>query len=143
MTYWAWALFGLGLLVVEVATPGGLFALFFGVSALLVALMVGLGWAGPAWMQWLLFSAIAVVALIALRRPLAARLGPKVGSRPVDSLVGEAGVALEAIGVGALGKAELRGASWSARNAGAAAITPGQRVRVDRVEGLTLHVHAE
>lgn len=143
MAYWAWALLGFGLLVVEVATPGGLFALFFGVSALLVCLLVGLGWGGPAWMQWLLFSSIAVVALVALRNPLKARLGTKVGTRQVDSLVGESAIALEPMAVGAVGKAELRGTGWSAKNSGAEAIDKGQRVKVDRVEGLTLHVHRE
>lgn len=143
MTYWAWALFGLGLLALEVATPGGLFALFFGISALVVALLVGLGWAGPAWSQWLLFSAIALVALGLLRKPMRARLGPKAGARPVDSLVGETAVALQPIPIGEIGKAELRGTGWSACNSGATAIEKGQRVRVDRVEGLTLHVHAD
>ena len=49
----------------------------------------------------------------------------------------------EDIAVGELGKAELRGTSWNARNAGAEAIAKGQRLKVDRVDGLTLHVHAE
>jgi membrane protein implicated in regulation of membrane protease activity len=142
MVYWAWILLGLGLLVVEVATPGGFFALFFGVSALIVGGLVGLGWAGPAWMQWLLFSGVAVVALALLRKPLQARLTRGSG-RPVDSLAAETATAVEDIAVGATGKAELRGTSWSAKNGGAEAITKGQRLRVDRVEGLTLHVHKE
>jgi membrane protein implicated in regulation of membrane protease activity len=142
MVYWAWILLGLGLLVAEVATPGGFFALFFGLSALVVGALVGVGWAGPAWMQWLLFSGIAVVALVLLRKPLQARLTRGTG-RPVDSLAAETATALEDIAVGAIGKAELRGTSWSAKNGGAEAIAKGQRLRVDRVEGLMLHVHRE
>lgn len=143
MVYWAWALLGLGLLVVEVATPGGFFFLFFGFSALLVALLVGLGWAGPAWMQWLLFSALSVVALALLRKPLQARLTPKDGARVVDSMAGETAIAQDDIAIGAIGKAEMRGTTWSAKNAGAEAIAKGQRLKVDRVEGLMLHVHRE
>ena len=143
MVYWAWALLGLGLLVLEVATPGGFFAFFFGFSALVVALLVGLGWAGPAWMQWLLFSALSVAALALLRKPLQARLSVKDGGRPVDSLTGETALALEDVAIGAIGRAELRGTSWSAKNAGAEAIAKGQRLKVDRVEGLMLHVHRE
>src|SRR5262245_22608494 len=143
MVYWAWILVGLGLLVVEVATPGGFFALFFGVSALIVGALVGLGWAGPAWMQWLLFSGVAVVALVLLRKPLQTRLARGGPGRPVDSLAAEPALALEDIAVGGTGKAELRGTSWTARNGGAEAVTKGQRLKVDRVEGLTLHVHKE
>ena len=45
MEWWMWVLVGIGLLVVEMATPGGLFALFFGVGALVVAALslVGVG----------------------------------------------------------------------------------------------------
>jgi membrane protein implicated in regulation of membrane protease activity len=142
MAYWAWAILGILLLAAEVASTT-FFALFFGVGALLVALLVGLGWAGPAWMQWLLFSAFSLVALALLRGPLRGRLNLHGPQRPVDSLVGEAGSALEDIAAGAIGKAELRGTTWSARNAGADAVAKGQRVKVDRVEGLMLHVHKE
>lgn len=142
MVYWAWILLGLGLLVVELALPGGFFALFFGLSALIVGGLVGLGWAGPQWMQWLLFSGISIVALAILRKPMQKWLHPK-GLGKVDSLSSEAAIALEDIAVGELGKAELRGTSWNARNAGAEAIAKGQRLKVERVEGLTLHVHTE
>jgi membrane protein implicated in regulation of membrane protease activity len=143
MAYWAWLLLGVGLLAIELATPGGFFAFFFAVAGLLVGLLVALGWAGPAWMQWLLFSVLSVVLLTLLRKPLQARLGLDREAKPVDSIPGEAALALEDIAVGAIGKAELRGTSWNARNGGASAIVKGQRLRVDRVEGLTLHVHTE
>ncbi len=143
MVYWAWVLLGLGLLVVEVAIPGGFFALFFGVSALVVALLVGLGWGGPPWMQWLLFSGLSLLALVVLRKPIQAWLSVGGSGRAVDSLAGETALALDDIAIGAMGKAELRGASWSAKNAGAEAIAKGQRLKVDRVEGLMLHVHRE
>jgi membrane protein implicated in regulation of membrane protease activity len=143
MAYWAWLLLGVALLAIELATPGGFFAFFFALSGLLVGLLVALGWAGPAWMQWLLFSAISIALLGLLRRPLQSWLESKRRSQPVDSIPGEAALALEDIAIGALGKAELRGSSWTARNGGASAIVKGQRLRVDRVEGLTLHVHTE
>jgi membrane protein implicated in regulation of membrane protease activity len=94
-------------------------------------------------MQWLLFSVLSVALLALLRKPLQSWLEVKRRGRPVDSLAGEAALALEDIAVGAIGKAELRGTAWSARNCGALAIQKGQRLRVDRVEGLTLHVHNE
>jgi inner membrane protein len=57
MTWWWWTLVGLGLLLVEIVTPGGLFALFFGAGALAVGALVAVGLGGPAWFQWLLFCA--------------------------------------------------------------------------------------
>ena len=143
MVYWAWLLFGLGLLVLEVATPGGFVALFFGLAALMVGLLVGLDLAGPEWMQWLLFSGLSIATLAVLRKPLQSRLGVKASGRPVDSMVGEAAVASGDIAPGEIGKAEMRGTSWSAKNTGTEAIVAGQRVRVSRVEGLMLNVHRD
>jgi membrane protein implicated in regulation of membrane protease activity len=52
-------------------------------------------------------------------------------------------VAREALVPGAIGKAELRGSVWNARNAGREALAAGQRARVERVEGLVLQLRAE
>ena len=38
---------------------------------------------------------------------------------------------------------EFRGCSWSAVNGGRSVIAAGERARIDRVEGLTLVVHAD
>jgi inner membrane protein len=143
MAWWLWMLLGLGLLVLEVATPGGFVAFFFGLAGLLLGLLVLLGWAGPLELQWLLFSGLSIGALVLLRKPLQARLGTTQPTRAVDSLVGETALALDDIAVGEIGKAELRGSTWTARNGGAAAIVRGRRVMVERVEGLTLWVHSE
>jgi membrane protein implicated in regulation of membrane protease activity len=44
---------------------------------------------------------------------------------------------------GEVGKVELRGSSWSARNVSETALTPGARCRVLAVEGLMLKVAPE
>jgi len=49
----------------------------------------------------------------------------------------------EAVAPGGVGKAEMRGTPWTARTNGGAALSPGQRCRVERVEGLTLWLRAE
>jgi len=139
MTWWVWLLLGLGLLAAEAATPGGFVALFFGIGAIVVGILAGLGIAGPPWLQWILFSGVSVISLALLRRPLKARLsGGSVAA--VDSLVGEEAVVLEEIAPGGVGKVELRGSTWSGRSASAAALPAGFRARVERVEGLTLWV---
>lgn|SRR5262245_47802889 len=143
MAWWLWVLVGLFLLALEAATPGGLFFLFFGLSGLAVGVLVAVNWGGSLAIQWILFTAIAAVALIALRRPLKARLNVDGVHKPVDQLSEQVAVALEDLPAGAVGKVEHRGSPWSARNAGPAAIARGQRCRVERVDGLTLWVRSE
>ena len=143
MVWWLWVLLGLGLLALEMATPGGFFALFFGLGALVVGGLTGAGAAGPAWMQWLLFSALSIVALALLRRPLQVHLNVRAGGHAVDSLGGTAAVALEEVPAGGMGKVELRGSAWSARNSGDRPLTRGERCTVEKVDGLTLWVRAE
>lgn len=140
MSWWVWVLFGIGLLVVELVTPGGLFALFFGVGALLVAALAAFG--APAAVQWLAFTTVSVVLLATLRRSLQQKLF-RAPAAAVDSLVGEQVVLLGDLAEGGEGKAELRGVPWTARLASGGALRKGQRGRVERVEGLTLWVRAE
>ena len=142
MLWWIWILLGLGLLVLEMATPGALFGLFFGLSAILVGAITALGWGGSQGFQWLLFSGIALLMLVLLRSPLKARLNVDGKHKAVDTLVGNAGVVLEDVPAGGVGKVEVRGSAWSAR-ATVGSLAKGQRCRVDRVDGLTLWVLPE
>jgi membrane protein implicated in regulation of membrane protease activity len=139
MSWWMWVLLGVVLLAVEIVTPGGLFALFFGLSAVLVG---GLAAAGveAAWLQWLLFAALGVLLLVALRRRLQARIG---GGPEVSGLVGEVAFPREDLAPGATGSADLRGTPWTARNESGVSLARGQRCRVARVQDLTLFIRPE
>lgn len=144
MPWWLWVLFGLGLLLLEILTPGGFYVLFFGLGAIVVGVLVGLEVSGPDWFQWLLFSGFSIVSLLLFRSPLLAKF--KTQERQVsdiDSLVGEVVTLLEDLPPGAIGKAELRGTAWNARNGGEHGLQKGQHCRVQRVEGLTLWVRAD
>ena len=142
MLWWVWILLGFLLLLAELLTPGGLYLLFFGASAIFVGLLAGLNLVGLPWMQWLMFSVFAVLALSFFRRPLLKRFRPATMTQEVDSLVGQVAIALDDIAVDAVGRAELRGAAWSARNVGGNSLTRGQRCTVERVDGLMLFVRA-
>jgi inner membrane protein len=144
MVWWYWMVLGLALLGAEMTTPGGFYILFFGLSALLVGTLAGLDVVNADWLQWLLFSVIAVSALLAFRGPLLARLAHGQRGQPkVDSMVGETAIPLDALAVGATGKAELRGTTWTAKNVGTTNFSKGQRGKVTKVEGLTLWIVAE
>ena len=137
-----WVLLGFGLMLGEVLTPGGFFFLFFGVGGLVVGLLVWAGVGGPAWFQWALFTVVSLACLVPLRARLLRRVQGD-GAQPVDSLVGQVAVALEDLAPGQVGKAELRGTAWSARNAGTRVIPRGGRSRVVRVDGLMLWLESE
>jgi inner membrane protein len=143
LLWWHWIVVGLLLVLAEMATAGGFYVIFFGVAALLVGILSAFGIAGPAWAQMLLFSILSVSSLAIFRGRLLKwmQLDPQ---RPaVDPLIGEIGLTQEDIIAGGVGRLELRGTSWSARNATSAALPRGTRCRVVRVEGLMLHVEPE
>ncbi|HKQ97341.1 MAG TPA: NfeD family protein, partial [Candidatus Polarisedimenticolia bacterium] len=102
------------------------------------------GLAEPVWLQWLLFSVLSVMSLLLFRKPLLEWMRRHEPVRPaVDSLVGEVAVLTEDLPAGGVGKAELRGTSWSVRSRTAGSVARGQRCRVEEVDGLTLWVKAE
>jgi hypothetical protein len=139
MPWWLWITAGVVLAALELATPGGFFMIFFGVAAVAVGGIEVFGLLPQAWMQWLLFPAVALLALKLFRRPLLNRLQlHDRGKDDVDSLVGAVAVAGGPIGPGGHGQAELRGTTWSARNVGGSPLTAGQRCRVVAIDGLML-----
>jgi len=144
MTWWYWMVLGLALLGAEMITPGGFYILFFGLAALAVGGLAGLGFAQEEWLQWLLFSGLAILSLLVFRGPLLAWIKTEdVESPAMDSLAGESAIPLEDLTPGGTGKAELRGTTWTAHNAGPALLKKNQRCKVERVEGLTVWITAE
>lgn len=141
MPWWIWILFGFALLAAELLVTGISIG-FFGTGAIIVGLLRAFGWIDSLAMQWLLFSLISVAGLLLLRPRLIQRLHRDEPGE-VDSLVGETAVAMSDMAPLALGKAELRGSSWSARNVGTTPISSGERSRVRRVDGLTIEISAD
>ena len=140
MAWWVWVLAGVLLLAVEFATTTmhvGLFA----VGAFVVAILVGFGVDLPLWGQLLVFTGVSVVTFLFVRPILMRRLRLHE-EKHVDTLIGEQAVTLDEIAPDGIGKAEMRGTTWNARNVGETGLTRGQRCVVAAVEGLVLHVKA-
>lgn len=140
MTWWIWILIGFALLALEVGATT-LHLGFFAVGAFIVGILVGLGVDVPLWAQFAIFTATSVFTFIFIR-PIAVRKLRLDEKKIVDSLVGETAITTEEIGPNGLGRAEMRGTTWSARNVGETVLNKGQRCAVVEVEGLVLHVRA-
>jgi inner membrane protein len=143
IAWWHWLALGLILIALEMAASGGFYVIFFGIAAVAISGLRVLGAAGPAWVQVLLFSVISVASLVFFRSPMMRWMKLDREGADVDSLVGENAVARENIAPGGIGRVELRGTVWTARNADSAPLVNGQRCVVVRVDRLTLYVEAE
>ncbi len=142
MPWWAWILSGLVLLGLELLL-GSFYLLFLGLAAIIVGLIAMFGASGPLWLEWLLFIIFSSGLVLLLRKPLLGKFNIQNDSRDIDTLVGVAAVAVETIPPGGIGKVDMRGTVWTAHNEGTAALVPGQRCLVQRVQGLSLWVRPE
>jgi membrane protein implicated in regulation of membrane protease activity len=143
MQWWAWLTVGALLLGSELTFVNAQFYLvFIGAAALAVGFLDVAGTLPAVWIQWSLFALLAIGSLVAFRRRVYEgirgnlpdiKLGPK----------GETVVLPAELPPGGSCRIEFRGCSWSAVNGGRSVIAAGERARIDRVEGLTLVVHAD
>jgi membrane protein implicated in regulation of membrane protease activity len=102
--------------------------------------MLGLVTSVP--LQFLWFSLLSVAALAFLRGRVQSRLKTPPSST-VDSLVGVVAMVQERMAPRAIGRVEVRGSMWAARNTSDVTLDPGQRALVAAVDGLTLGVVPE
>lgn len=140
MPWWGWIVIGVMLLGSEIIVTTDFYLAVLGAAALSVGLAAGVG-LETAWMQWALFGGLCIAYLIGFRKRLSERLGTNAADTPL--LEGEVAVVQEDIEPGATGAAELHGARWSALNKGRTPLAAGARVRVERTEGLTIHVRSD
>ncbi len=142
MPWWGWIVVGVLLLGGEMLADAGFYLVFLGVAAVLTGLLGAAGLSGGIAMQWAIFGALSVVLLVGFRARVYGRLRGSAAPGH-ESIVGETALVQQGIAPGALGRAELRGSSWSARNVGTAPIAAGGRAQVVRVEGLVIDVRGE
>jgi membrane protein implicated in regulation of membrane protease activity len=142
MEWWLWLAGGLALVVAELATPSGFFILFFGLGALTVGVLDALNIVNNLGFEILLFTVLSVAYLLMFRGRLRARFHiPE--SRKVDTLIGDLATVQEPMSPGVVGRVEVRGSMWAARNTSGVVLDAGQRARVAAVDGLTLAVIPE
>jgi inner membrane protein len=143
MQWWAWIAVGAILLGSELAFVDAQFYLVFvGAAALVVGFLSLTGADLAVWLQWLIFTALAAVSMVGFRRRIYERMRrtlPIMRSGPAGQVVT---LAAE-LPPGETCRIEYGGSSWSAINGGTSVIAAGARARIERVDGLTLVVHAD
>ncbi len=135
---WFWlaavVLFG----VVEAATAG-LVSIWFVAGA--VAALIGAAAGSTLLTQLVLFVAVSAAAL-AVTRPLVRKVtAGQIVPTNADRVLGQTAKVTEAIGgEDAAGAVYVDGKTWTARSVGGTPIPAGERVRVAKIEGVTLFV---
>ena len=143
MLWWHWLVIGVILVALEMAASGGFYVIFFGVAALAIAgtSRARLGGAGLGAARALFQHLDRVAARVSRSAAeVDAARRSRQGRRP---LVGDIAVPLEDIPAGAVGRAELRGTVWSARNQDAATLSRGERCKVVDVDRLMIFLKPE
>ena len=141
MPWWGWIVVGATLLGSELlGVDAAFYLVFLGVSALIVGLIDLGGFWGEPWEEWAGFAALSVVAMVAFRQRIYSQLRGGRGPGVREGVTGESARVIEAIAPGQEGRVELRGSPWTALNNTNETLEAGERVLVERAEGLTLHL---
>jgi membrane protein implicated in regulation of membrane protease activity len=140
MAWWSWVILGAVLLGIELfAVDAQFFLIFLGAGAVVVGLVGLLGIDLPTWMQWLLFAALSIAAMLTIRKQLYTALHSRATGK-VDTDTYQLVRIPAELAPGKTTRVEYRGTGWTALNVGERLIPAGEEVRIEAVEGLTLRV---
>jgi membrane protein implicated in regulation of membrane protease activity len=141
MPWWGWLIAGSGLLGIEMFIVDLQFYLvFLGISAVIVGLLGIAGITMPEWAQWLLFAALAVVAMLAFRRRVYTLVRGQSGHVQERITSGDKVAVPVRLEPGQTCRVDYRGTSWTARNVDVRPIAAGSEAIISSVDDLTLHL---
>lgn len=140
MSWWAWMIGGVILFGAELAFVDAQFYLVFvGTAALIVGIVVTFV-AIEQWAQWALFALLSIVSMVFFRR----RIYRRLRGHPPEVVTGPSGGTLTlpvTLAPGESCQTEHGGSFWTVRNDSLVELPCGARVRIARVQGMTLLVH--
>ena len=133
-----WVVLLIILIVVEAVTAQ-MVTIWFAAGA--VAAMIAELLNAQVWLQWVVFIAVSVIALIATR-PLVRKLTEtKVQPTNADRYIGQVAVVTEEIdNVAAKGQVSVSGTVWTARSSDGTVIPKDEKVTVEKIEGVKVIV---
>ena len=132
-----WATLGLILLIAELATVTFILC-FFGLGALIVALITWIGLTPGINSQLVVFSISSVLMMLLLRKS-AKRLFFGINDPPPDYM-GQKVKTIKAIPMGGEGAVQYRGSEWIAFSDEADIINEGDMVEIVAMEGIRVKV---
>lgn len=117
MTALYWFYLGIVLIILEVMTPG-LVSIFFGLSALVVALITYFVPGTPEYAQWILFSIFSVLFILLLRKTLKKTFSgtAEVSDGTTDPYSGKRAMVVVRITPSQPGRVEFNGSNWTAES---------------------------
>ena len=140
MPWWGWLSIGFLLMGAELfGVDAAFYLIFIGFAGILVGLVGLAGFDLAPWMQWVLFSAIAVVSMVLFRAKLY-EMTRGGGPEYRDTLVGEVVLMMEDTPGGGRSRVSLRGSSWTVENTGESILEAGQSALVIETAGTILKV---
>jgi len=138
MPWWGWMIVGALLLGSELLiVDAGFYLVFIGIAAAITGLVELAGLGLEPWVQWILFSAIALVLMVFFRKKIYAKLrGSGIGYETGPT--GEIVTVEQPLQPGETGRLAYRGTEWTVVNTSEQAFEQGQHVQISSVDGLTL-----
>lgn len=136
-----WIVLLVVLVIVEAATAQ-LVTIWFAAGA--AAALIAERCHAPEWLQWIIFIAVSVIALIATR-PLV-RKATKTKRQPTnaDRCIGQTAVVIEEINnIEGKGQVHVNGIPWTARSLDGTVFKKDELVTVERIDGVKLIVKAQ
>mgnify|MGYP001812533749 CR=1 FL=1 len=142
MPWWGWMIIGALLLGSELMiVDAGFYLVFLGIAAAITGLIELAGADLEPWVQWILFSIIALVFMVLFRKKLYAKLrGSGIGYQVGPT--GEIVTVEQALQPGETGRMAYRGTEWTVVNTSDQVFEQGQHVQISSVDGLTLKLDA-
>ncbi|MBT8435553.1 MAG: NfeD family protein [Gammaproteobacteria bacterium] len=138
MPWWGWIIVGAILLGSELLiVDAGFYLVFIGIAAVITGLVELAGLGLEPWVQWILFSVVAVILMVFFRKKLYAKLrGSGIGYETGPK--GEIVTVEQVLQPGETGRLAYRGTEWTVVNTSDQAFEQGQHVQISSVDGLTL-----
>lgn len=138
MPWWGWMIFGTLLLGSELlGIDAAFYLVFIGIAAVITGLIELSGIGLQPWLQWMVFSGIALMFMVLFRKSLYAKLrGSGVGydGGPAGDIV----TLEQTLQPGEKGRMAYRGSDWTVVNDSKQTLATGSQVQISRVDGLTL-----
>lgn len=138
MPWWGWMIVGALLLGSELLiVDAGFYLVFIGIAAAITGLVELAGIGLEPWVQWILFSVIALILMVFFRKKLYAKLrGSGIGYETGPT--GEIVTVEQPLQPGEIGRLAYRGTEWTVVNTSDQAFEQGQHVQISSVDGLRL-----